>query len=130
MLSHSTAVHPTTIGSIQSAGKCSARRHRNAISKVIDKMKWRHLVLLSLLSVGGFLCSGASAQDPVPWIRQNAIPISTAKAGHGFNDLQPLKPVIHNARVVELGEATHGRREFFQLSHRTWQSPPCGDGTS
>jgi erythromycin esterase-like protein len=81
-------------------------------------MKWGHLIPMSLLSVAGLLCCGASAQDPVQWIRQNAIPISTVEAGHGFKDLQPLKRVIQDARIVELGEATHGTREFFQLKHR------------
>jgi hypothetical protein len=32
--------------------------------------------------------------------------------------MQPLKKVIGNARIVSLGEATHGTREFFQLKHR------------
>jgi erythromycin esterase-like protein len=38
--------------------------------------------------------------------------------GHGFDDLQPLKRIIGSARLVTLGEATHGSREFFQLKHR------------
>jgi erythromycin esterase len=52
------------------------------------------------------------------WLRANAIPLSTTEAGHGFADLQPLKKVIGSARVVALGEATHGTRQFFQLKHR------------
>src|SRR5436305_8843629 len=52
------------------------------------------------------------------WLRQHAIPLTTVKAGCGFADLQSLKPVIGDARVVALGEATHGTREFFQLKHR------------
>ncbi len=32
--------------------------------------------------------------------------------------MQPLKKVVGNARIVALGEATHGTREFFQLKHR------------
>lgn len=52
------------------------------------------------------------------WLTENAIPLQTAEAGHGFTDLQPLKAVIGNARLVALGEATHGTREFFQLKHR------------
>jgi erythromycin esterase-like protein len=54
----------------------------------------------------------------VQWIRQNAIPLQTVEAGHGFADLQPLGQIVGNARIVELGEATHGTREFFQLKHR------------
>ena len=52
------------------------------------------------------------------WIRQKAIPLKTVEAGNGFADMQPLKKVIGNARIVSLGEATHGTREFFQLKHR------------
>ena len=52
------------------------------------------------------------------WIASHAIPLSTVEARHGFADLQPLKKVIGDARIVELGEATHGAREFFQLKRR------------
>jgi erythromycin esterase-like protein len=54
----------------------------------------------------------------VQWIRQNAVPLQTVEAGHGFADLEPLGQIVGNARIVELGEATHGTREFFQLKHR------------
>jgi erythromycin esterase len=57
-------------------------------------------------------------QAAVQWMRQHAIPLQTVEAGHGFADLQPLGQVVGNARIVELGEATHGTREFFQLKHR------------
>lgn len=30
----------------------------------------------------------------------------------------PLKEIVGDARIVALGEATHGTREFFQLKHR------------
>jgi erythromycin esterase len=60
----------------------------------------------------------AQTTSPTDWIRANAIPLTTAEAGHGFDDMQPLKKVIGNARIVSLGEATHGTREFFQLKHR------------
>ncbi len=52
------------------------------------------------------------------WVRSTAIQLQTVEAGHGFADLQPLKRVVGNARIVSLGEATHGTREFFQLKHR------------
>ncbi len=55
------------------------------------------------------------------WLRQNAIPIRHVEAGHGFADLQPLKTILKDVKVVGLGEATHGTREFFQFKHRLFE---------
>lgn len=52
------------------------------------------------------------------WLAANAIRLKTVEAGHGFADMLPLKKVVGTARIVSLGEATHGTREFFQLKHR------------
>lgn len=52
------------------------------------------------------------------WIRRSAVPLATADPNHGNDDLHPLRDVIGNARIVALGEATHGTREIFQLKHR------------
>ncbi|MDX6530515.1 MAG: hypothetical protein QOH41_2805 [Blastocatellia bacterium] len=52
------------------------------------------------------------------WLAANAIRLDTVEAGHGFADMQPLKKIVGDARIVALGEATHGTREFFQLKHR------------
>ncbi|MCI0697826.1 erythromycin esterase family protein [candidate division KSB1 bacterium] len=54
----------------------------------------------------------------IAWLQQNAIPIHHTEAGNGFADLQPLKKMLNNVRIVGLGEATHGTREFFQIKHR------------
>lgn len=61
---------------------------------------------------------GPAPREVVDWIRSNAIPLRTVEAGHGFSDMEPLAAVVGKARVVSLGEATHGTREFFQLKHR------------
>src|SRR2546430_9872131 len=34
------------------------------------------------------------------------------------DDLRQMESTIGNARIVAMGEATHGTREFFQLKHR------------
>lgn len=52
------------------------------------------------------------------WIRNHAVPLVTVQAGHGFKDMQPLRDIVGTTRIVGLGEATHGSREFFQLKHR------------
>jgi erythromycin esterase len=51
-------------------------------------------------------------------VRRQAIPFTTAVAGNGFDDLWPLEDVLGDARIVSLGEATHGTKEFFQMKHR------------
>jgi erythromycin esterase-like protein len=51
-------------------------------------------------------------------MRGNAIPLTLGRSWHGFADLEPLRAIIGDARIVSLGEATHGTREFFQLKHR------------
>ncbi|MCP3168266.1 erythromycin esterase family protein [Myxococcus qinghaiensis] len=62
--------------------------------------------------------SSPPSAEVVSWVKQSLVPLATVEAGHGFADLQPLKQVLGGARVVALGEATHGTREFFQLKHR------------
>jgi erythromycin esterase len=61
---------------------------------------------------------GPAPDEVVAWVKGHAIPLETAEAEHGFEDMQPLKKLVGDARVVALGEATHGSREFFQLKHR------------
>jgi erythromycin esterase-like protein len=68
-----------------------------------------------------FLVWAGPDGDPKPftdWARANAIPLATAEPGHGLADMEPLRKAIGDARIVALGEATHGTREFFQLKHR------------
>lgn len=57
-------------------------------------------------------------EEVVSWIKQQAVVLQTTEAGHGFADLQPLKEIIADARVVGLGETSHGTREIFRMKHR------------
>lgn len=54
----------------------------------------------------------------VTLLKRRAITLRSVTAGSGFDDLMPLKEVLKDVRVVGLGEATHGTREFFQVRHR------------
>lgn len=60
----------------------------------------------------------ARHEDIKNWIRDHAVRLRTVEAGNGFDDLQPLKKLIGSSRIVALGEATHGTRDFFQMKHR------------
>ncbi|HZQ28344.1 MAG TPA: erythromycin esterase family protein [Acidimicrobiales bacterium] len=57
-------------------------------------------------------------RDVVAWLKDHAVPIATCEPDSGLDDLRPLRPMFAGARVVGLGESTHGTREFFQLKHR------------
>ncbi len=56
--------------------------------------------------------------EAVEWLQNHAVPFDTAEPGNGCEDLQPLLEMIGDARVVALGEATHGTHEFFAMKHR------------
>ncbi len=81
-------------------------------------------IALSLMAMSTFL-GGLTSQDQeaavVAWLKEHAIPIATPEAGRGFADLQPLRRIIGDARIVSLGESTHGSREIFQMKHRMFE---------
>jgi erythromycin esterase len=51
------------------------------------------------------------------WL-QSQVALASASPDAATVDLAPVGEMIGGARVVGLGEATHGSREFFQLKHR------------
>ena len=52
------------------------------------------------------------------WFKSAAIPLDGTSPESGWDDLRRMESTIGNARIVAMGEATHGTREFFQLKHR------------
>lgn len=60
----------------------------------------------------------ATTDTVTKWLKASAIPLKSIEAGRGFDDLRPLKKILKDVRIVGLGEATHGTREFFQFKHR------------
>lgn len=54
----------------------------------------------------------------VEWLHASAVPIRSTQPGTGLDDLRPLADVFRGARIVSLGEATHGTHEFFTIKHR------------
>jgi erythromycin esterase-like protein len=62
------------------------------------------------------------------WLKQKVVPLKSCEAGQGFEDLGPLKRMIGDARIVSLGECTHGTREVFQMKHRflEYLASQCG----
>ncbi len=74
---------------------------------------------VALASATPSLSVTISSNSPeAQWLKVNAIPFDTAEPNSNFEDLMPLREMIGNARIVALGEATHGTHEFFQMKHR------------
>jgi erythromycin esterase len=89
--------------------------------------------MLRVMFVSAWLlasCSNASTPDPRRETSEGSASGSTTsvvddvarwltvESGHGFTDLSAFGDMVGDARVVGLGEATHGNREFQQLKHR------------
>lgn len=55
---------------------------------------------------------------PTEWLKANAHPISTLSVTSDFSDLEPLRAAIGGARVVMLGEQTHGDGTTFLAKAR------------
>ncbi|WP_420128710.1 erythromycin esterase family protein [Longimicrobium sp.] len=83
----------------------------------------RHLPLCGLLALSAVACEKGPA-DPNPdgpdisWLRRNVVELKTTEPGRGFSDLAAFGEMVGDARIVGLGEQTHGTREFFQMKHR------------
>ena len=76
----------------------------------------RNGIGLLLLLAFSPLCAQTPAD--IARLNQQITPIAGVRAGSGFADLAPLAPIVAPARVVALGECTHGSHEVFQLKHR------------
>jgi erythromycin esterase len=76
------------------------------------------LFIILLLLFPAFSCVTAQNAKTVAYINEHAITVSTDPDDTTFSDLQPLKSILANRRVVGMGEATHGTHEFFAMKHR------------
>ena len=70
---------------------------------------------------GGQLRAAMAAPAVVAALGQALAPLTTVMPGDDLADLAPIGRAIGNARVVGLGEASHGTAEFFRMKHRLFR---------
>ena len=87
------------------------------------------LMFAAGLVVGPARGAGPTAPPPTKWSRdevkavtgwlgERAIPLSSVRAGAGFDDLRPLKSILKDVRVVGLGDERGGPPAAAQLVER------------
>jgi len=85
-------------------------------------MGCRRIVVLAAVAVVGWWSRAAPAQNAdarVEWLKANAVPVRTIDPkDDDFEDLAPLIASIGNARIVMLGEQTHGDGACFLAKSR------------
>src|SRR5215467_14292277 len=72
-------------------------------------------LLVAVAFAGSLMCAHPGAQQGSEsferWAKDHAIQLQTVELGSDINELRQLKSLIGTARVVALGEPTHGAHE-------------------
>ncbi|GAB7030089.1 erythromycin esterase family protein [Streptomyces sp. NPDC021749] len=102
-------------------------RHRKRISR-------RGLLVTAVIATGAVLApvaiqavqaapadTAGGKQNPVRALEQAAHPLRSTEPGRSTADLRPLGAMTGDAKVVGLGEATHGSHEFFTMKERVFR---------
>jgi len=72
------------------------------------------IILVAALSSSALAQNLPHISERVAWVSENAVKLVSIDPDHDdFSDLQPLKELIGDARVVALGEQTHGDGPVF-----------------
>ncbi|TLU65832.1 erythromycin esterase family protein [Thalassotalea litorea] len=82
--------------------------------------KWKFAInLVALLCLVSCDSSSVDADASVTaWVRDTSVAMETVEPGMPRDDLQAFGEMVGDARIVTLGEPTHGNREVFRLKHR------------
>ncbi len=74
------------------------------------------LVIVSIFSNFGIMEVRAENIDTK--LKEKLVHIKTTKAENGFDDLERLREILKDKKVIGLGESTLGAKEFYEIKHR------------
>ncbi|MEU4550142.1 erythromycin esterase family protein [Nonomuraea dietziae] len=78
-------------------------------------------VLAPVAAQAALADTASGKQNPVGALEQAAHPLRSTEPGSNTADLRALGTMIGDAKVVGLGEATHGSHEFFAMKERVFR---------
>ncbi|MFI5554469.1 erythromycin esterase family protein [Streptomyces sp. NPDC051738] len=90
------------------------KRHRTLFALTL-------FIILAALTTGIPAAAAPTSTTVVEELDRAAHPLRTVEPGGDTGDLRPLDRMIGDARVVGLGEATHGSHDFFALKDRVFR---------
>jgi erythromycin esterase len=65
-----------------------------------------------------FEAGGEPTDESITWLKSHLVPLTSASTSAPASELDALNTMIGTARIVGLGEATHGTSQFFSLKDR------------
>lgn len=79
------------------------------------------MVLIKLTSISLFVLISLQIPSQKVVDKSLIVPINSVLASESNQDLKELIPLFQDKRVIAMGEATHGTREFSQMKHRMFK---------
>jgi erythromycin esterase len=90
--------------------------------RLLSRSRLAAACIAAAISVAAAFAQQAGPAEPfVAWAAEHAIRMQTIEPGRSSADLKPLKAVIGRARVVALGESSHGIHEFLAFRNRLFE---------
>lgn len=119
LLQDEARVQASSLMTLTKDGISTTRKGRNSDTWVRVGGGWRFKEAL-LLSSAEVLPPGNPETTRIiaAELKKHASPLQSVEAGNSFADLEAFGKAVGDARIVALGEATHGTREIFQMKHR------------
>jgi erythromycin esterase len=87
---------------------------------IMNKNRWP-AVVLALAAGHTTLAQPDDTASFVNWAKEHATPIAGVESRNDTADLKPLEFAIGNARVVALGENSHGVHELLAFRNRLFE---------
>jgi erythromycin esterase len=81
-------------------------------------MNHKNIVLIGLILLSSRVASQPQEQSIISWIKHNSHEIKTTSFDVPQKDLLFLEELLKTKKIVSMGEATHGTREFAAIKSR------------